>query len=165
VITASAGTDAFLVQYNADWSLDRYIHLSGDADQIVNDLIIDGVYVYAGGQISGITSPNHTDTLELNPVSGNFDAAFFKWNLQPSVLNNVNEAQSALRMYPNPASEIVYFSGALVNRVTAYSMRGEKLILEVNQNEVQVDTLSAGLYTLEIELMNGQIDLKRLIKR
>ena len=54
-------------------------------------------------------------------------------------------ALNAVAIYPNPAKDIIYFSGKLA-KVDFYSMQGQLVRSVMNVNQVNVSTLPKGLY-------------------
>src|SRR5690606_2021824 len=78
--------------------------------------------------------------------------------------NNVNIA-----VYPNPATEYIKLSSTVSkNNISIYDMRGKKVFTahEVGNNQdLNISGLAAGIYIVEINDVNGNNHVIRLVKK
>ncbi len=81
--------------------------------------------------------------------------------LSADALDNI----AGLRIYPNPAKEVVYVSVAegTLDKLELYSLSGKKVIeIRSNSNYIQVGDLSSGLYLLKV-YQGGKHSFRRLL--
>jgi hypothetical protein len=81
--------------------------------------------------------------------------------LSADALDNI----AGLRIYPNPAKEVVYVSVAegTLDKLELFSMSGKKVKeIRYNSNYIQVDDLSSGLYLLKV-YQGGKQTFRRLL--
>ncbi len=85
-----------------------------------------------------------------------------------SVLNTTNENKITLNLYPNPASNYVYFSG-FDDRIylEVFDALGKNIIsktIDYNQNSINVSELSSGVYLFKLN-NSKSTTIKRVIIR
>ena len=91
-------------------------------------------------------------------------------NIEIKTNTSVEEhAQSAVRVYPNPASDFVTIAAdANITSVEIYNMAGQKVIA-VDANDVtttvNTTTLAKGMYTVRINTVNGTVNQKFAVAR
>ena len=81
--------------------------------------------------------------------------------LSADALDNI----AGLRIYPNPAKEVVYVSVAegTLDKLELYSLSGKKVKeIRSNSNYIQVGDLSSGLYLLKV-YQGGKHSFRRLL--
>lgn len=78
----------------------------------------------------------------------------------PVGINELNALE--VQMYPNPASENVYFNQAL-EVINVYSMRGESILSAENTTSINISNLPVGIYHLELK-KDGHTISKKLVK-
>ena len=102
--------------------------------------------------------PDTVDSLHITVVLGD--------NL--AVIDHNWEGYHQLKLYPNPASEVVnwQFKGlpVLAEQVRVFDPRGKLIKLERNQNNLRIDELPAGVYFLQLQIKGNQRKTFRLIK-
>lgn len=87
-------------------------------------------------------------------------------NVQPP-----KEASSVINIFPNPVHDRLYFNVEKIDlpiEAIFYSTQGElqvKVVLENNENTIQLDHLSPGLYFLVMKTKDGQLFRKKMIKQ
>ncbi|MCY7350036.1 MAG: T9SS type A sorting domain-containing protein [Cytophagaceae bacterium] len=69
-------------------------------------------------------------------------------------------------LFPNPSTTGVYVSitDGLLLQLKLYSLQGQ-LIRQQNAPQLSLTDLPAGMYLIEIQILNGQIIRKRLVKQ
>jgi hypothetical protein len=82
-------------------------------------------------------------------------------------LSTVNDIfSSKVRIYPNPANELVTISSSLeINKVEVYSLIGKKVITDsnLNNNNLDVSSLAKGVYMMKLT-SGASVATKKLIK-
>ena len=107
----------------------------------VNNLEASSTYtVYAYAKVNGTTYYGTSTT-------------FNTWT------EGVNELENSLRLYPNPASEVLNLVGEGMNKVEIYNAMGQCVITEeVNGNAViSTSALSNGVYFVRIYAESGEM--------
>ncbi|KAA3622072.1 MAG: T9SS C-terminal target domain-containing protein [Flavobacterium sp.] len=112
---------------------------------------------------------DHSTTIDeglvLELTKSNGDKAFFRrdyYLLSAPVIES-----SQFSIYPNPASEILTISseGIVVESLSVYSITGQRIIYTNDPtNQIDVSSLSEGLYLLEITSENGR-QVQKFIKK
>jgi hypothetical protein len=72
---------------------------------------------------------------------------------------------NAVSVYPNPAMDRVFITGAAHARITLYSCTGEEIQKAENFTEtfISLSGLSKGIYILKIEKPDGEIIQTKLV--
>lgn len=140
-----------IARLNADGTLDASFDVGNGASYLVNDILIqpDGKILVAGvfnsfnnfavGYITRLQSGNDSLVTE----------DFYK---------------ETLKIYPNPATDTVYFSQELTE-IAVYNMQGKKINVPHTSNSVDVSALSKGIYILNALKNNGKIITQIIIKQ
>jgi hypothetical protein len=69
-------------------------------------------------------------------------------------------------MYPNPARDIVSFKGInTIKSIEVFSQLGQKVLSVRDTNVINIESLSTGMYMVNITDMNKRIVQKKLIKK
>ena len=90
-------------------------------------------------------------------------------NGSPNAVNStglsIGEVDSnSIALYPNPVKNILYISGnSAAYNIEVYSLLGKRLMTASNTNEINVDTLSHGVYLIKINSETTTVT-KRFIK-
>ena len=69
---------------------------------------------------------------------------------QTEVYDNVADLSGLVKVYPNPASDIVHIDGAEAAEIRVYNVNGQLLKTVKGSNEIMVSDLPAGIYLLRI---------------
>lgn len=118
--------------------------------------------------------------LESNTSYGRESDAADNWivfetstpNAANQLINELSEAVlllDELKIYPNPASDILNIDGDLIDkavRVVCYNTLGVKvkeIELTSNQNQIDVSDFSSGLFTLVLQTENGFTRVEKLV--
>ena len=166
ILNSEGGSnDAFIVQYSNAWELERFLHITGPGDEILNDAASSGIYVYGAAQFNEGCRPNAEDTASVELKSSGFDAAILVWNMNPEVLTISDNPQKEFTVYPNPASSVINISvNILPQRLLAIDMQGRVHILNNQNSSFDISSLSQGLYVIELTTSEGQIHRTKLLK-
>lgn len=73
-------------------------------------------------------------------------------------------AEATLGVYPNPATDVVYFKENVIADVQVYSITGEIVLRRNNVSQVNIETLKPGYYILKAEAGNKTFVDKLLVK-
>jgi hypothetical protein len=155
IIGNNGGEDMFAIKFSADNVIQWQKCFGGTGDDFGILLpLTDGTYVAAGS-----TNSNYGDVFAnlTNPTSD-----VFLMKLTAANLATENFANNDITIYPNPMKNVLHidydneFSGKITD------LTG-KTIMIVNTKDVDVCTLSAGIYILEI-IAEGKRYTKKIIK-
>ena len=92
-----------------------------------------------------------------------FDDFYFEhFDYEGSGINNT--FNNTIRIYPNPASDMVYMEGAENATITLTSISGKVIRTEENINSMDISTLPAGIYLISIQ-NEDKVQTTRLIKK
>ncbi len=75
-------------------------------------------------------------------------------------MENVNELENSLKLYPNPTSGVLNIQGEGMVSVEVYNTVGQRVLMqEVNGNAAQINTegLNNGMYFLRIKANDGNV--------
>lgn len=76
--------------------------------------------------------------------------------------NEISKSES-ITIYPNPTKNFISIN-AQANKLEVINISGETLFEDKNSNQVNVESLTQGIYYLKITLQNGDIQFKRFLK-
>ncbi|MDT0293869.1 M1 family aminopeptidase [Mesonia ostreae] len=121
------------------------------------------------------TSVEHTSNNQNFNIPVNFTVVEVKLNPDFDVIaknNSVNLSTSSANaelftVYPNPANQIIYFSEMQnpIKSVAIFDLNGRKILTEEgNATEVNVSTLSKGIYVLKVNFIGKKSLIRKLIK-
>ena len=85
-----------------------------------------------------------------------------KWTPSSTGINNV-ELNKLYSIYPNPAKEHIFVNGLDIQQVEILTQEG-KSILKSNQQRININALSKGIYVIQISTPKGLV-VKKLIKQ
>ena len=76
-------------------------------------------------------------------------------------------AAKTIRVYPNPATDIIYIrSEQMVKEISILNELGQKIIAEANPTDrVDISSLSADIYYVEVTTKDGQTSFFKMIKK
>ena len=135
-----------------------YIGIEQQSDDLINigfDTSIDNIeYNFVNTNGSWQQSSKH-GSLMIRPVVG---ASYF--------IGVQEEAEQALRLYPNPVSNELHLEGDIANgQVSIYDLTGRKVYVGEYQTVIPVDHLTNGMYLLSITTDEGQVINQKFIIR
>ncbi len=78
---------------------------------------------------------------------------------------NISENDEAdIAVYPNPMNDILYVNGADVESVTVFNAVGQQLIFVEKRNDIDVSSLSDGLYFVKVVYDKDNTLVKKVVK-
>jgi hypothetical protein len=93
----------------------------------------------------------------LTPVSNTNDF---------SVDDSITQSNINFTIYPNPSDGILNIeSETAVNKISVFNLQGHQLFEKQNSNKIDLSHFMNGLYLIKIEDINGNIAVRRLIKK
>lgn len=102
-------------------------------------------------------------------IDNSFITYSFTDDLQHCVLSTATISKSVVNLYPNPATDKVYFDGLSTavefNFYTVTGKRVKQATLAPNQAAVDVNSLDAGLYFYTLLTGHNVIKTGKLVKR
>ena len=76
------------------------------------------------------------------------------------------EKTKGITIYPNPASDRLFFKTNLaIKNATVYLVNGQRINLNVLDNEASIASLQSGLYIIEMTTSNGEIVREKFVKK
>jgi Secretion system C-terminal sorting domain len=124
---------------------------------------VSGNWFFPGDALVGDNVVTYTFVNEFNCSSSASDVI----NIDDCTgINEVNNEQ--ISIYPNPASDIIRIlnAGIGVKEMTIFNAHGE-VVLKNNQSnsrEIEIGSLSNGVYHLELLLQDGSRQVERFVK-
>ena len=90
----------------------------------------------------------------------------FKLNGNLALATNDNAVKSALKVYPNPAVDVVNVSANKeIKAVSIMDLSGKRVKAVQTKGEVNVSSLPKGTYILQVSYTNGAVENTKLIKK
>lgn len=114
---------------------------------------------YAGQEI--YIALRHTGTEVLAAF---FDDFYFEHFSGFSGVETVKDNETAVNVYPNPATDMVYLKGVASANVTVRNMSGSVVMIENGVSQINVSGLASGIYFVTIE-SGDKVVTVRVIKR
>lgn len=108
----------------------------------------DKVYIFGGNTTSSISSS----------LASTQSAAL------PTLASESFTSSTELKMYPNPANDVLHFDADLKN-IAIYTIDGKKINMEQLNNTLDVSKLTKGIYLVVAEDQTGKISQSKLIKK
>ncbi len=163
--------DPTILRFNASsGSLQEVIRMpdnvSGQDEIMSIALDLSGNIVMGGHFSSTLLSSHSLPTMFKNGGDSDFfitkygtdDCTFYTADFTPT--------PKAIKMYPNPANNQVFFESDLaLEQVKVFSITG-KQVLQANlsqNNNIQVNDLAKGIYLVQIQTQNGQVETRKLV--
>ena len=75
-----------------------------------------------------------------------------------------NAQATSFKVYPVPAENEILIQAESFQKAEIYSVTGQKL-MESQQNRMEVNALSAGLYVIKVYDLEGNCETQRLVVR
>ena len=116
---------------------------------------------------------------EVTFASGSYDTLYAVvegWNTESGeyIINITEELNVGIeqnlnpefKLYPNPAKNILNFSGSHLSKVGVFDIQGRKVLSEANKNGIttlNISFLNAGSYFVKLQGLNGEWQTKKLI--
>ena len=152
--------DSLLVYYSIDGGVYQTAQMraTDNADEYVG--YIKG---YQGGSSVDyyVFGADESGRRYTQPVFADLEPHHFTMEAhEPSAISNA--WCESIEIGYNPASNTIYIKGD-VQRVIIYSTAGRQILSVENSNEINTQTLSAGLYLVRVIGRNGQCKIKKII--
>jgi len=141
------------------------------AQQMVLDLMLVGTLynnkLYSTSRTAGqygygtlveydLTNSTFTTLKHLTMANGrSFLGTPIVWDDTFLGINDNTPGFNEIRIYPNPASNYLHVEGMEAELVKVYSMTGELIIETRNANEINIDRLSPGIFTISVQNKQG----------
>ena len=77
---------------------------------------------------------------------------------------SISDVQNIVTIYPNPTTDVIFFEGN-VQSVKLFDVLGAQMNVMFDNNKMDINTLSQGVYVAQITLNNGEIVTQRIIKK
>lgn len=93
-------------------------------------------------------------------------AYIFKGSNMNIVENNSN--LNSIKIYPNPVqNQLNISSNENIKSVSVFNLAGQKVISDskISNNQINLSSLSKGNYVIQVELVNGQIETFKILKK
>lgn len=104
----------------------------------------------------------YTVTLKVTNANGNDTRT--KTDYITVVANALKTPAKLFNLFPNPTTGTVTFKGANAVRVWVYDLSGKRSELKVNDNEINMEAFSKGIYTVLIQSEKGLMSSHKVIK-
>ena len=83
-----------------------------------------------------------------------------------NLATNAFDQIKGITIYPNPASDRLFFeTNVAIKNVVVYSVNGQRINLNISNNEVAIDNLQSGMYVIEMTTENGEIVREKFVKK
>lgn len=82
-----------------------------------------------------------------------------------AALGTVDIKKDEIRIYPNPASDFLYFKGAEIVDFAFYNSTGQKLAIELRNNIFDLKSIPSGIYFLTAKTKEGTLMNYKVIKK
>ena len=76
----------------------------------------------------------------------------------------IEENDFELNIYPNPADDVVRFTGEISN-VELFNTMGQKMNVLFENNSMTISNIASGIYTARITMQNGEIVNRNIVKK
>ncbi len=140
-------------------------------DSVLNASAGGGYQWYLNGApINGATTQSYTPA-----VSGDYQVAIVEAGSCTSelsdiinvVMTNLEEQAVSLdwNLYPNPAFDIVHLTGGKGFKFEVFNSIGEKILSGSNANQIHVFSLPAGIYNVVLKDNQGNVQVKKMMKK
>lgn len=71
-------------------------------------------------------------------------------NIKTLNVNSIGSINNAIRLYPNPAQNMLYVYGVSIKSLSVINLLGEEINVSMQDNKVDVSNLATGIYTLVV---------------
>jgi len=98
------------------------------------------------------------NTIDLGPVK-------YRFQLEDETVNVEDINRNDLLIYPNPTNDIVYVNRSVVMQsIRVYDLTGKKVIEISNNNTIDLNELSEGVYLLQATSRDGHVMTSKIVK-
>ena len=168
----AAGTDSEVYILNTQIANETGINANGAADASV-DAYMD---IVAADPWATFTTASFTATntfavvyiRALGAVDGNTEVFYDNFSLVEEVLSVDDVLASKFNVYPNPAKDFLTIDSRNINisSVNVFNVLGTKVLerKELNDNKLDISSLSNGIYFLKISADNATLTKKFIVE-
>lgn len=149
---------------NFSWEANRWYRLKSVISENEIKFYVDGTLVH--------TMPNFSKTniAGVNLVHDNFSGSAFIDNLKinDEVLAVGDVKKGNIKLYPNPVKDILKINlsdNETISEINIYNAAGQKLKTVSKQTEINVESLSKGLYLIDIKTDKNKTYNSKFIKQ
>lgn len=160
--------DSLLVYYSIDGGEYQSVHMTatGNADEYVGYIKGYQSESSVNYYVFGADESGHRYT---QPVFAELEPHCFKMEAREpvtihDVLHDVKDAAMSLEVYPNPMGNTLYIKGD-VRCVTIFNAVGQQVLYVDGRDEIDVQSLAAGLYLVKVNGKNGNSMVKKIVKK
>ena len=149
-------------------STDKVLYSKYDEmDNTWNEITTNGLPVLGTNSLSSSTIQNNN--LIVGTWGSDGETALGVWYIDMNeIFTSINdfEDKNGIRIYPNPANNLLYLNGFVVNsKISIYDLNGKMLINDkIIKNQIDISYLQSGVYTMKIETAN-EIVTKKFVKQ
>jgi len=121
---------------------------------------------YSGNVLQGqtITSTGSSITLQFNSDDIENGSGFKAW-VSCLADNEYYEIQNDFQIYPNPSYDKVWINLVEnIGSITIFDLHGKQYALKLTGNELDISSLSPGVYVMSIERKDGSVISKKILK-
>ncbi len=150
--------------YGTPFDLDDLVDSTGiDVNEINYVRLVDVV---------GTTNPLYATYdsqghIVIDPYATPFSSSGFDLDAIGVINENtnvgLNDEVLSVDIYPNPATDVVYFKGEKMDKIDLYDLNGKLLISEYNTTLINVGNLPNGVYIVNATNINGKTIFKRIV--
>lgn len=84
---------------------------------------------------------------------------------EDNVTHLVVEDANTIKVHPNPVSSVLYLSGNQIKKTEIYTTSGALVVSETgNVNNINVNSLTKGIYILKVETTDGKTEILKITK-
>ncbi len=117
----------------------------------------------ANGATYNITQNGYYQVLATD-ANGCTSMSAIAWIQDAANVNNIVKSEE-IKIFPNPASDVIYIKSPVQLRVAMYNTQGQKILERENATEIAISELADGMYTLVIaDAKGGYIKTERIMK-
>lgn len=116
-----------------------------------------------GGVLSGIPNIKGEHYVRIEATDGK-NTTIQEFDIVVEDSNNIDNIANDIKIFPNPATDIVYINGSYSGNVTLTDLSGTVLFKGSNVREIPLNNLAVGVYLLHLETETSVYKTK-IIKR
>lgn len=143
--------------------------IGGNYTDYSYDIIGNQNQLYIGGLFSNSVDFDFDSNQVIRNSFGDTDAYLLKISLSiTTLLNEINDKgfDSKLHLYPNPSTKILNIKGNLnqIESFAIYDLNGRQVSKIIHESEIDISSLSEGIFLLNIYYKDGSVDSIKFIK-
>ena len=116
----------------------------------------DGIDAVSGLNFNLNVKSDGSDIGRGTTALANYQWRFTRLGDVPTGIKNIN--QNKVRIYPNPAKDLICIDGTSVSNASIYALSGQLLkTVYVNNNQIDISSFITGMYLLKAKDNNGNV--------